>query len=183
MSEVIGPGGYALQAREIGRYGTGLKDFNRDECYRVQEAARDALERNRRLMPEPSEHETLRQYRERICDALKGNTSLARLDLSREPPEIFADSEARIIRESAENYLKPRNVEAGKLVEVKRIDRAGREIIEFATGQKGNPNPETRPVSSFKETYRKFRDVGFSGDFVVDGVVHKPGFSAPVLKE
>ncbi|WP_213778525.1 hypothetical protein [Caballeronia sp. dw_276] len=185
MSEYMGPGGNKLHPREVGRYGAGNgadTPAERDEIYRIQEAARDVLEKNRKLMPVPF-NETPREYRQRICDKLKANTSLARLDFSREPPGIFDDSEKRVYQEAAANYLRPRDVEAGKLVEVKRVDQSGREILEFATGQKGNPNPYTRPVSSFKETYKQFRGVGIQSAIYLDGVPQKLGLSPPVLKE
>lgn len=146
---------------EQSRFGTRKysSPAEQQEIYEIQQGAREILEMNRRMMPEPRQ-ETPLQYRKRICDTLKANTALRHRDIRREPPEVFAATEARIYREAAQNYLHPHDVAPGEVVEVKRTDASGRKISEFAVGRGG---------SAFRDLYGAFLATPLESPVHIDG--------------
>lgn len=146
---------------EKSRFGTReyASPAEQQEIYEIQQGAREILEMNRRMMPEPRQ-ETPLQYRKRICDALKANTALRHRDIRREPPEVFAATEARIYGEAAANYLSPRDLKPGQIAEVRRTDASGRVITEFAVGRGG---------SAFRDLYADFIGPALVSAVHIDG--------------
>jgi hypothetical protein len=153
----------------------GAKDFadnsERDEFYQIQERAREVLEKNRKLMPEPGAWESSRGYRNRICDALKSNTdTFRRRVFTGEPEDVFRETEAEIYAQADANYLRPRDVEKGELVEITRTDPSGRKYSEFGTGQKGVSNPTQAPAQAWRSVFGQFIGPCYGNAIFKDGV-------------
>lgn len=83
-------------------------------------------------------------YRRRLAETLKANTTLRRVDISRVPASEFGPVEEKIYADAARNARSPLDLKPGVLREIKKPDRSGRVVSEFVAG---------RGASAFREVY------------------------------
>jgi hypothetical protein len=136
----------------------------------IQARAAHVFALNRKIVPDATD-ETALDYRRRLAESLKSNSSMRSHDLSREPKEVFTLSEAKIYADAQRNYLKPLDLAPGEIREIKYRDRANRTVTEFAVG---------RGQSVFKQIFGDMVGVGQRVQFMYDGQpVAVPNLAGP----
>jgi hypothetical protein len=151
----------------------GAKQFKdkaeEDEFYRIQRDAAQVLEMNRKYMPIPGEQESAGHYRRRIAETLADNTDdYRRQTFVGYPDSEFEPVERKVYAQAAANYLKPRNVPAGELVQIKRIDPSGREYYEYGAGQKGVSDPKRYPAGAVRKAFAQFLGPCYGDSICID---------------
>jgi hypothetical protein len=107
----------------------------REAAHLVHTRAESVFNEYGRSAPLRNDGESILQYRLRIVNELKPNSSKAHLEISRGiDAASLAPIEREIYSDAAQNRWHPVDLKPGQMREVVKIDPLGREVHEFVSG-------------------------------------------------